>query len=131
MSKESIIFFDGVCGLCHGFIQFVMKQDHGKKYHFSPLQGERASVILDVSKREVLDSLVVWENDQPYEKSDAVFRVLQSLSLFWKVLALFRFLPRGIRDFFYDRIASVRYRFFGKYDECPIPSPEERGRFLP
>lgn len=130
-----IIFFDGICGLCNGFVDFVIAQDKEHVFRFSPLQSEFASRTLPPQIREdiqngKLDSICVYKNGQILQKSDAVLSVLGELPGIFSLLKFCRFIPRGLRDFVYDFVAKNRYKFFGKKDSCRLPSAEERKLFL-
>lgn len=130
-----VVFFDGVCGLCNRYIQFLIARDRLRILRFAPIQGETALRELPAEDREQLSSIIYIDSSGIFRKSDAVLRiasaVLSRSSLLWKAAGLLRIFPRYLRDAVYDRVAGNRYRFFGKHDSCPIPSPETRERFLP
>ncbi len=140
-----VIFFDGVCGLCDGFVDFVMARDRRAAFRFAALQGETASGVLREggSARgpsappagdgagEWMRSILLRDRDGLHRKSDAVLRILVGLGGPWRLLGLLRLVPRPLRDIAYDFIARNRYRWFGKRDTCRMPTPEERERFLP
>lgn len=99
-------------------------------FHFAPLQGSIAKEILGDKARD-LDTVWLLQEDALYSKSDAVLRVLRSLSGKWKVLSYcLGWLPRTVRNWGYDQIASRRYHLFSKLNRCPMPTPELRQRFL-
>lgn len=126
-----LVLFDGVCNLCDGFVQFVLKHEKDNELMFASLQGNAgASIIVDHSLPAGFDkSILVYEDGQLYQKSDAVFRILRHLRNPYKAVTLFKIVPGFIRNFVYDMVASNRYRMFGKKDECMIPTPELRARF--
>jgi predicted DCC family thiol-disulfide oxidoreductase YuxK len=120
------IYYDGHCGLCHGFVKFVLGRDTEARFRFSPL------VKLSPEERKDLpDSIVVRTPQGLLVKSDAAFYVLKGLGGFWGGLAACaRIFPRVIRDFVYDFIARIRYRIFGTRDAvCPLVPKELRSRF--
>jgi predicted DCC family thiol-disulfide oxidoreductase YuxK len=125
-----VIFFDGYCGLCNGFINFVMKTDTKGLFKFSPLQGEFAKTHL--SQNDILDlkSVVILINGKTYRKAEGVYKGLAELGGLWRMLLLFNLIPTPILNFFYDLVAANRYRLFGKRETCRLPSPEERSRFI-
>jgi predicted DCC family thiol-disulfide oxidoreductase YuxK len=129
MSKH-VIFFDGVCGLCNGFVDFVIKIDRENLFSFSPLQGEFARNTLSPSDVQNLSSIVVKIGDKTYRKSEAVIRVFQLVGGAWAPFGVLLSLPTTLRDKAYDLIASNRYRLFGKKETCRLPTPEERARFI-
>lgn len=129
MDKQ-IIFFDGVCNLCNFFVDFVVKRDAEGKFQFAPLQGETARRTLPATSREGLRSVVLWNQGQHFERSDAALMVLQQLGALWGTVKILWVFPRPLRDFVYRVIARSRYQFFGKRETCRLPTPEERARFL-
>lgn len=133
ITKRNIIFFDGICNLCNGAINFVIDHDRKKVYSFSSLQSDFSKATL--ADREVdpsaLNTIILLdENDKIYTKSDAVFEVISNLDGGWKYFRVFRLVPRIIRDFVYDLVSRGRYSLFGRKDACRIPTPELRKRFL-
>ncbi len=125
-----ILFFDGVCGLCSAAVDFVMVEDFGQRIKFAPLQGEAAKVKLPKELTANLSTLVLWEDDRIYQKSAAVFVVLDHLGGIWKILNIFKVIPRSILDLIYDWVAKSRYRWFGRKETCRLPTPPERSRFI-
>jgi len=130
--KQAIIFFDGVCNLCNGFVQFVIERDKENYFRFSSLQAEAARPYLEncgISPKE-LGSVVLYENGKCFTRSAAALRILKRLSGGWPALFGFIIIPRFIRDLVYDFIARNRYRWFGKQESCWLPTPELKSRFL-
>ena len=133
-----ILLYDGVCGLCNRFIKFILSRDPGALFRFASLQSTFAARILarQSSNPSALDTMCVVLNfNEPNEsiltRSDAVVFVLQQLGGFWRFWAgLLQLLPRSLRDWKYRFIARHRYRIFGRYDTCPVPSENDRARFL-
>lgn len=126
--EERIVFFDGTCGLCNGFVNFLLVWDRRRTFRMSPLQGETAERLLPKDRP---DSVVLFENGKMWVRSEAVIRILTGLGGIGRVAVLARLFPRALRDFFYDRIAAHRYGWFGQRDTCRLPSPDEPTRFLP
>ncbi|MEL7005212.1 MAG: thiol-disulfide oxidoreductase DCC family protein [Bacteroidota bacterium] len=130
---RNIIFFDGVCNLCNGAINFIIDHDKRNTYSFSSLQSEFAQSALtdrDVNPKALNTIILIDENGKTHIKSNAVLRVASNLGGGWKWLGYLQFIPRFIRDFFYDLVAKSRYSLFGRKDRCRIPTPELRQRFL-
>ena len=153
-----ILLYDGVCGLCNRLVQFVLRRDAAGVFRFASLQSELAQRILarhGMDARDLDSVYVVLDSDQPGEsvlaRSDAVIFILRHLRAeattggpapftakgsvsgfaFWRVLGfLLPIIPRRLRDLGYRIIARNRYRIFGRYDSCPIPTEETRSRFL-
>ena len=130
MNRELVIFFDGVCGLCNGFVDFVIKVDKNQIFKFSPLQSEFAKAHLQESDIKELKSVVLIKNGKTYRKSEAVFEVFKSLGGAWSALSWLRILPPALRNQGYDLVAKYRYKIFGKKETCRLPSPDERQRFI-
>ena len=137
-AKYSVLLYDGACALCNWWVRFVVKRDHRDAFRFASLQSRLAAQVLlrhGVSA-QILDSVyVVLHIDQATERllarSDALIHVLREVGAIGKYAATAcSILPRPIRDALYNTVARNRYRIFGKYDSCPIPSPEIRSKFL-
>lgn len=127
---DRIVYFDGVCGLCNGFVDFVMARDHGRVHRFATLQGETAKEKLGQDQGD-LRTVVLVEGPVHYHKSDAALRIIAALGGAWSAARLLLLLPRGLRDWGYDFVAANRYRWFGRKDACRMPTAGERARFLP
>ena len=131
-TNNPIILFDGVCNFCNTAINFVLKQDKKGIFRFAPLQSEVGQRLLqeyNLSTKE-FDSFVLIDNGKVYKKSAASLRVMNKLPWYWKEAQLLRIIPTALRDAIYDFIAKNRYKWFGKKDQCMIPTPEVRSRFL-
>lgn len=127
-----IVLFDGVCNLCSGSVQFILKRDPEARFRFASLQsdfGQKIQAEHGLDPRE-LGSVLLLEDGRLYRESDAALRIVRSLSGAWKLLSVFRIVPRPIRDGVYRLIARNRYRWFGKSETCWLPTPVLRGRFL-
>lgn len=127
-----LVLFDGVCNLCNGAVQFIIRHDPKEKFRFASLQSQFATDQLVKSGISIagMESIVVIQDGSVYQKSDAALKIASQLSGVWRVLYIFRFIPRVIRDAAYDFIASRRYKIFGRQDSCMIPDPSLRKRFL-
>ncbi len=130
MKKEVVIYYDGDCGLCGLFVQFVLKREKKQNFKYASLQGEYAKAHLVSALRESFDSVVVTENDTFYIKSKAVFFILSLLSFPWFLFSYFRYLPRFITDTAYDIVAKYRKKFFPGSTHCLILRPEQKKLFL-
>ncbi|MEM7486182.1 MAG: thiol-disulfide oxidoreductase DCC family protein [Bacteroidota bacterium] len=134
MEKEKkIILFDGVCNLCNGVIQFIIKRDKKDIFRYAALQSETGIRLtqergIDTSK---IDSFILIEPGVAYfTKSDAALRIGQDFGGLWKILAIFTWIPTSFRNVVYDFVARNRYRWFGRKDACMIPTPELQAKFL-
>ena len=127
--NQRIVLFDGVCGLCNAWVDFILKRDSKGSFKFAPLQGEYASQIVPDHASE-LKSIVYICFGKEYTKSGAVLRILRDLGGIWRFAWIFWLIPFFVRDPLYLIIATNRYRFFGKRDTCRFPSEQERQRFI-
>ncbi|AYA35757.1 thiol-disulfide oxidoreductase DCC family protein [Hymenobacter oligotrophus] len=130
---SSIILFDGVCNLCHGLVQFIIERDPQARFRFASLQSEAGQRLMPGGANpdpENPDSVVLIENGQAYTHSTAILRIVRHLGGGWRLLGLGMVLPRFLRDAAYRFVARNRYRWFGKQNECWLPTPELKARFL-
>tara|TARA_B100000212_G_scaffold102299_1_gene75427 strand:- start:2678 stop:3076 length:399 start_codon:yes stop_codon:yes gene_type:complete len=126
---ERVILFDGICGLCNAWVDFILRCKRGKTFKFATLQGNFAQNRVPKAV-ESLDSVVLISGDRIFYKSSAAIRILRDLGGFWKLSAFFLVIPSFLRDAIYDLVAFNRYRLFGKRESCRIPTAEERECFL-
>jgi predicted DCC family thiol-disulfide oxidoreductase YuxK len=136
-TSKPIVLYDGVCGLCNGLVQFVLKRDRYDKLLFASLQSDFAASILQKHGRDArdLDTVCVVVNrgqrtEKVLARSDAIICIGQELGGIWKVAVLGKFIPRFLRDAAYRLVAKYRYRIFGKHDTCMLPDPKQRGKFI-
>ena len=133
--NQRILFFDGHCSLCNGFVDYLVRRDHSAQTKFASLQGETATRQLPAKLRDLadLETIVYLRDGVLLEKSGAVLTLLSDLGLRPLLLPSKWFLrvPARLRDHVYRFVAQNRYRFFGKRDTCRVPTPEEKDRFLP
>ena len=130
--QRNIILFDGVCNLCNTSVQFVLKRDKKKRFLFASLQGKAGQEILKQFNlpADIFNSFILLEGNRVYTRSAAALRVARLLSGGWKLLYSLIIVPKFIRDAVYNWIARNRYKWFGKREECMIPTPELKERFL-
>jgi predicted DCC family thiol-disulfide oxidoreductase YuxK len=130
--KSPVVFFDGVCGLCNRFVDFLFAVDTRGIFKVSPLQGELAKKMLGPrAAGPEFRSIILKDSEGLHEGSTAVLRILSQLGGIWRVLGWLRLIPRPLRDFVYFTIARNRYRWFGKKETCRMPTSKELSRFLP
>ena len=132
INQHSIILFDGVCNLCNNVVQFVIKHDKKSRFLFGSLQSSEGKKILNEFHftLSTINSFILIEDNKPYIKSTAALRVAKKLGGLWTLLYGFIIIPKFIRDGIYEVISKNRYRWFGKKDECMIPTKELRTKFL-
>lgn len=112
-----IIYYDGVCNLCFGFVSMVNRYSKPGTFSFEPLQGSMPESIPGS-----MDSVIVrTSNNELLQKSDAVRLILQHMYWPFRMLNYMILLfPKKIRNSIYDLIARNRYKWFGKKNECQI-----------
>lgn len=132
-TQYDIIFFDGICNLCNGAVQFIIRHDKRKTYRFASLQSEFAQKLLNKFRIKITEppqSILLMRNGKTYGESTAALRIAQKLGGGWKLLSIFLIIPKFISDALYRFVARNRYKWFGKRDTCMIPTPELKERFL-
>ena len=139
-----IVAFDGLCNLCNSTVNWIIDHDPKQQFKFIALQDiarlktgnteqQEAYALL---KNELIDassdlsSVLLIENGQLYKKSTAVLRICRQLSGLYPVLHTYIIIPRALRDLVYDLIAHNSYKWFGKREQCRVPSPDVKQRFL-
>ncbi|WP_078380999.1 thiol-disulfide oxidoreductase DCC family protein [Sutcliffiella halmapala] len=130
--SQPILLFDGVCNMCNSLVMFVIKHDKKAVFKFASLQSEVGQSILknlDLPLND-FDSFYFIDGDNYYTKSSAGLKVLKNLGGAWKFFYPLIIVPKPLRDLIYGYIAKNRYKWFGKKDECMIPSPDMKKRFL-
>jgi predicted DCC family thiol-disulfide oxidoreductase YuxK len=131
-NTDHIIYFDGVCNLCHWAVKFIVVRDKRSFFSFASLQSSFAQNHLTYPNGQGVNynSVVYQHGEKIYTKSKAALKILNELGGIWKLASIFSLMPTALLDHLYDFIASHRYSWFGKKDQCFVPSPEIRARFL-
>jgi predicted DCC family thiol-disulfide oxidoreductase YuxK len=131
---KKIILFDGVCNLCNSSINYVIDKDIKDEFRFVALQSQLGKDIQDylgILSNNSLDSIILYIPDEAYYiKSTAAIKIIREFTGFWKLVIIFNLIPTTIRDVIYDFVARNRYRWYGKQDQCRIPTPELLSKFL-
>lgn len=130
--NKKIVLFDGVCNLCNNAVTFIIEHDKNDVFRFASLQSEIGKKLtqergIDTSE---VDSIVLIDPGNAYfVKSSAALEISKQLSGYsW--MRIFLYLPEVFRNFIYDIIAKNRYQWFGKKDNCIIPTAELKAKFL-
>jgi predicted DCC family thiol-disulfide oxidoreductase YuxK len=134
----TVVFYDGTCGLCNRFVQFVLERDAAGRVRFAPLQGELARQTLTARGRnpEDLDTVYViadWgtPRERVLDRSRAVLHTVRQLGGGWGMLArIASLVPSPLANVIYRLVARTRYRIFGQAEVCVLPKPEWRTRFM-
>lgn len=132
MENKKIVLFDGVCAFCNYWVRFIFKYNKQKDLFFLPLQDERAADLLPngLTPSE-LKSVVYYNKGTVFTQSTAALKVGKELNFFLRILSnILLIIPKIIRDKVYNFIAKNRYRWFGQYDTCPLPTDSLKKQFL-
>ncbi|MBI5813633.1 MAG: thiol-disulfide oxidoreductase DCC family protein [Meiothermus silvanus] len=131
---KTIVLFDGVCNLCNGVVQFILRHDPQERFLFASQQSEAGQRLLAEhgikAAQALAESVVVLEDNRVYLESDAALYILHRLGGVWGWAYIFRWIPRPWRDWVYRWVARHRYRIFGRRESCMVPTPALRSRFL-
>ena len=137
---SAVVLFDGLCNFCDASVQFIIEHDAAGYFKFAPLQSDAGRELaakhglkFDPDARHEgisIDSLILIEDGTAYTHSTGALRIARHLDGIWSWAYPLIVVPRRIRDFCYRVFAKYRYRMFGRKDECMIPTPEVRARFL-
>jgi predicted DCC family thiol-disulfide oxidoreductase YuxK len=134
---RALLLYDGVCALCNGLVNLLLRHDKLEKLRYAPLQSALGREILTRFSQHSLPDGVVLVTDaltpreRFYLRSDAVAAALQLLSSPWRLLGrAIALVPRPLREWSYGIVARLRYRLFGRYNTCPVPAPNQRSRLL-
>ena len=128
-----ILLFDGHCNLCNAWVRFIVKRDSAGTIRFASLQSGAGRRMLEEHKidENYIESLVFFEEERFSVSSNAALRTLSYLDSWQKHLIFLALVPRSLRDLVYRFIARNRYKWFGRREQCMIPTPELKERFLP
>ncbi|MES2559766.1 MAG: DCC1-like thiol-disulfide oxidoreductase family protein [Bacteroidota bacterium] len=128
MDNHPVVFYDGVCGLCDRSIQFIIRHDRKRVIRYAALQSDIAHKTL--GEHITFDSFIFYENGKAYYRSTAALRVLKTLGGLWSMAYVLMIVPAFIRNVVYDFVARNRYGWFGKFDQCKVPTPGQRSLFI-
>jgi len=125
------VLFDGECNLCNGAVQFVLRRDPKARFRFASLQSAAGRAVLAATRHGTLpDSIVLVHDGRVLVKSAAALAIARGLRWPWPLLTVFWLVPYPVRDLVYDWVARHRHRWFGRRQECWVPTPALRERFL-
>jgi predicted DCC family thiol-disulfide oxidoreductase YuxK len=130
---KKIILFDGVCNLCDKSVQLILKNDINDVFRFVALQSELGEKIIKHIgiDRNKTDSIILYlPGIAYYYKSQAALKIAKDMGGIYIFLSLFAYLPIVLTDSTYDFIAKNRYKWYGKKDQCMIPTKETLNKFL-
>jgi len=130
---RGIVFFDGICNMCSGVVQWMVKRDQPHLFCFSPLQGE---TFLQMQKRypfegHIPDSVILWCDGRWYTYSEAILKIAQWMPFPARFWVIGYVIPPFIRNRLYRYISRKRYAWFGVSATCMVPDPAYNLYFLP
>lgn len=131
-ARDHLLLFDGVCNLCTGVVQFVIKHDKAARFSFASLQGPVGEAFLRKHRMptDTYASFIYLRKGRVLSRSDAALYIARDLGSVWALAYAFIIVPRFIRDAVYDFVARHRYKWFGRTDTCMLPTPELKARFV-
>ena len=127
---DRLILFDGVCNLCSTSVRFVIRRDPNARFQFAALQSDVGHDLAQQYDIANLESVVLIQQGEVYQKSSAALRIARQLNGLWPLLYVFIIIPRPFRDYVYDFVGRRRYHWFGKTEACWLPGPELKRRFF-
>jgi predicted DCC family thiol-disulfide oxidoreductase YuxK len=132
IERKQIVFFDGVCNLCNGAVNWLIDHDSRNHLHFAPLQGETFHLLKNsnTTLSDNLSTIVFWSEGRFFTHSEAVLRTCAALGGVWRLALVGLIIPAFLRDIVYRFIARNRYRWFGKRNACRLPTPTLVAKFL-
>ncbi|QUL56085.1 thiol-disulfide oxidoreductase DCC family protein [Paenibacillus tritici] len=132
VQREAVVLIDGVCHLCQGLVRFIIPRDPQANFKFASLQSEAGRELLKAGglPERQLDTVVLVENGKYYTESAAVLRIARRLRFPWPLAYVFTLIPRPLRNAIYRIVARNRYRWFGRDEQCLLPTPDMKRRFL-
>ncbi len=130
--EKPVVVFDGVCNLCNGLVDFIVRHDTDGVFQFASNQSEPGQRILAAAGVRAVDTdtIVLATDGKFFYRSSATLQIAKRMGFPWRLAYVFVIVPPFVRDAAYKLLAKYRYRLFGKRDSCRLPTPEERGRFL-
>lgn len=131
-TNRPIVLFDGVCNLCESSVQTIINKDPKGQFLFASLQSDVGQALLKKFNRSTqdLDTVILVEGNKHYTKSSAVLRITKRFKGAWPLMYGFWIVPKFLRDMVYSFIARNRYKWYGKKDQCMMPTLELKARFL-
>lgn len=127
---DKILFFDGVCVMCNGLVDFVLKHDQKRVFKFATLQGKTAKARIPEFANSDLNTVVLLDEAGTHTESDAIIRLLIGMGGVFGIANILKIFPKKLRDAVYRWVASNRYRWFGKTESCRLLTKEEKGRII-
>ena len=131
-ADDKLVVFDGVCKFCHFWSRFIIRFDTSQRIKLATVQSPVGIALVEYYRlpSSEIESVYYLANGQVFEKSSAVLEIISQLPWPWRPLLIFSVIPRAISDALYSLIAGNRYRVFGRYEQCPLPTTEQQARYF-
>ena len=132
-NNKKLILFDGVCNLCNSSVQFIIKHDKMNTFLFAALQSDVGKHIIETYHIDThkTDSILLYSPEKGIDyKSTAALKIASHLGFPINIISVFIIIPAIIRNWIYDYIAKNRYKWYGKKEQCMIPTPKLKSKFL-
>ena len=130
--NKQLVLFDGVCNFCDETIHKIIKADKDHLFVFTSLQSNFGKeIVKHIGINPKVDSIILYQPNIAYfTESDAALEIAKQLSGFYPLLQIGKVVPKTVRNKIYQYIAKNRYKWYGKKEECMVPSAEVRAKFL-
>jgi predicted DCC family thiol-disulfide oxidoreductase YuxK len=128
--SRPLFIFDGICVLCSGGVAWIMRHDPQARIAFTDAQGPLGAAIYRHYGLDFDDTYLFLVHGRPFTLIEGYFEVARVLGGIWRLSAVFRIVPRPLRDAFYRLVARNRYRWFGTAGHCELLTPDQRARLL-
>lgn len=129
-----VILIDGTCVFCNHLVAFILRHDRKGLFRFGHIQGAFARDVLSRQSAipEGIDGVYLvldagTESERILVNGEAGRRIWPNI---FAIASVIRWVPLPVVNFGYRTFARYRYRLFGKYDLCRVPSQNERSRFV-
>lgn len=109
-NDRNIVYFDGYCNLCNGWVRFITKWDKKHTFEFAPLLDDKSNKTHTIPS----DTIMYQRKNKMYTKSTAVLYILWDLGGLWTLTGLFFAVPAFLRNAVYDFVAKNRYKWAGR-----------------
>lgn len=130
--QQKIILFDGVCNLCNGSVNFILKHEKDSLIRFASIQSATGRELLQWCglPKDFSEAVIYIESGKVHQGSTAALKIGQRLKFPWSMISSVGLLvPNFFRDWVYKQIGTHRYQWFGKRDVCMVPTKELKARF--
>lgn len=128
---KHIVFFDGDCGVCNFWVQWILERDKKNRFMFASLQSDFGQKFLSERglNTKIFNTMYLWKPNRYYlEKSRAVLKIADLLGGVYKLSAIGKIIPKFLSDKVYDKVSENRMKLANQ--KCYLPTPEERKKFI-